>query len=68
MTNAPWSAASKFSKREIVIFVLGMIVATALTIEGTNFILKTFMIGNQNDPLTRAGGLSPLQEGALKTE
>jgi hypothetical protein len=39
-----------------------MIAATALTVEGTYYILKTFVIGNPNDPLTRAGGLSPLQE------
>jgi hypothetical protein len=51
-----------FSKREIVLFILVMIAATALTVEGTYYILKTFVIGNPNDPLTRAGGLSPLQE------
>jgi hypothetical protein len=45
-----------------------MIVATALTIEGTNFILRTFVIDNPNDPLTNAGGLSPSQETALRAK
>jgi hypothetical protein len=43
-----------------------MMAATALTIEGTNFILKTFVIGNPNDPLTKAGGLSPFQEQEVR--
>jgi hypothetical protein len=39
-----------------------MIVATILTVEATNFILKTFVLGSPNDPLTKAGGLSTSQE------
>jgi hypothetical protein len=57
MIKPPRSNKSEFSKREIVLFILVMIVATILTVEATNFILKTFVIGNPNG----AGGL-PLQE------
>jgi hypothetical protein len=48
MTKPPRSNKSNFSKREAVLFVLVMIVATILTVETTNFILKTFVIGNPN--------------------
>ena|ERR1700688_1248142 len=62
MTKPPRSNKSEFSKREIVLFILVMIVATILTVEATNFILKTFVLGSPNDPLTKAGGLSTSQE------
>jgi len=62
MIKPPRSNKSESSKREIVLFVLVMIVATILTVEATNFILKTFVIGNPNDQLTKAGGLSTSQE------
>ena len=66
MTKPTRSAV--FSKREIVFFVLAMIAATALTVEGTYYILKTFVIGNPNDPLTKAGGLSSRQEREVRDE
>jgi hypothetical protein len=56
MTKPPTSNKSEFSKREIVLFVLVMIVATILPVEATNFILKTFVLGSPNDPLTKAAG------------
>jgi hypothetical protein len=62
MTKPPRSNKSEFSKREIVFILLVMIVATILTVEWTLFVLKTFVIGDPNDPLTKAGGLSPLQK------
>ena len=62
MTKPPRSNKSEFSKREIVLFILVMIVATILTVEATNFILKTFVLGSPNDPLTKGGGLSTSQE------
>jgi hypothetical protein len=68
MTKPPRSNKSNFSKRETVLFVLVMIVATILTVEATNFILKTFVIGNPNDPLTKAGGLSTSQERETRKE
>jgi hypothetical protein len=49
------------SRRSIVIFVIVMIVATALTIEGTYYALKTFVF-DANDPIVKAGGLSPDQK------
>ena len=66
MTKAPPTAGSKFSKTEIVLFVLVMSLATALTIWGTFYVLKTFVIGNPNDPLTKASGLSPFQEQEVR--
>jgi hypothetical protein len=57
MTKPARSAGSNFSKREIVLFVLVMILATALTVWGTFYVL-----GNPSDPVTKAGGPSPLQE------
>jgi hypothetical protein len=60
--------SAEFSKREIVFFVLSMIAATALTVEGTYYILKIFVIGNPNDPLTKAGGLSSRQEREVRKE
>jgi hypothetical protein len=65
MTKPPRSAGSNFSKREIVLFVLVMILATALTVWGTFYVLKTFVLGNPSDPVTKAGGPSLLQERAL---
>jgi hypothetical protein len=50
----------KRSRRTDVIIALAMIAATALTIEGTYFVLKTFVF-DQNDPLEKAGGLKPDQ-------
>ena len=65
MTKPPRFAGSNFSKREIVLFVLVMILATALTVWGTFYVLKTFVLGNPSDPVTKAGGPSLLQERAL---
>jgi flagellar basal body-associated protein FliL len=52
----------EFSKRSIIIFIIVMIVATALTVEGTYYALKTFIFDDANDPLVEAGGLSPDQK------
>jgi hypothetical protein len=45
-----------FSKRTIVLFVIAVIAATALTIEGTYYALKTFVLETPNDPLTKGDG------------
>jgi hypothetical protein len=50
------------SKRNIALLVLAIIVATALTVEVTYLILDRFVLHNPNDPLTKAGGLSPAQD------
>jgi hypothetical protein len=68
MAKPKRSAGGQFSRREIVLFVLVMIVATALTIEATNYVLKTFVLSNPDDPLTKPGGFSPRQERALRTK
>jgi hypothetical protein len=65
MTKPPRFAGSNFSKREIVHFVPVMILATALTVWGTFYVLKSFVLGNPSDPVTKAGGPSLLQERAL---
>ena len=52
----------EFSKRSIVIFVIVMIAATFLTIEGTYYAVKTFVFDDANDPMVKAGGLSPDQK------
>jgi hypothetical protein len=57
---------AEFSKREIGFFILAMIAATVVTVEGTYYILKTFVVGNPNDPLTKAGGLSSQQEREVR--
>jgi hypothetical protein len=54
------------SKRKIALLVLAIVVATALTVEVTYLILDRFVLHNPNDPLTKAGGLSPAQD--LKTK
>jgi len=65
MTKPPRFAGSNFSKREIVLFVPVLILATALTVWGTFYVLKSFVLGNPSDPVTKAGGPSLLQERAL---
>jgi hypothetical protein len=51
----------EFSKRSIIIFFIFMIVATVLTVEGTYYAVKTFIF-DSNDPMVKAGGLSPDQK------
>src|ERR1700722_19169915 len=52
----------ELSKRTIAVIAVAIIAATALTIEGTYLILKAYVLDNPNDPLTKAGGLSPVQD------
>jgi hypothetical protein len=56
------SIGGEFSKREIVLFVLAMLVATFLTIEGTHYVLRTFVLGHPGDPLEKTSGLSREQQ------
>jgi hypothetical protein len=53
--------AQEFSRRSIVGFVAGMVVATVLTVMGTFYVLHRFVLDNPADPLTRAGGVQPGQ-------
>jgi hypothetical protein len=58
----------EFSKRSIVVFIIVMFAAIVLAVEGTYYFLKTFVFGDSNDPIVKAGGLSPGQKevGKLK--
>lgn len=63
MTKPARSARGQFGKREIVLFVLVMIGATALTIEGTYLLLKAFVLQDPKDLHNKADDLSPTQNG-----
>jgi hypothetical protein len=56
------------SKLTIVIITLAVTAATALAIEGTYFLLKTYVLDSPNDPLAKAGGLSDEQKRMLRTK
>jgi hypothetical protein len=66
MTEPGRSSGGEFTKREIVLFVFVMLVATFVTVEGTLFVIKTLVIGSPNDPLKKAGCLSTYQEREMR--
>ena len=66
MTDPRRPAKTDLSKRTIVLIILAMIAAAGLTIEGTYLVLNIFVLDNPNDPLTKAGGLSPDQKAKGK--
>jgi hypothetical protein len=66
MTKLGRPTKIEFSKRTIALIILAMIVAAALTVEGTYFVLRTFVLDNPNDLLTKAGGLSADQKAKGK--
>ena len=68
MTKPGRSSGGQFTKREIVLFVFVMLVATFVTVEGTLFVVKTLVIGNPNNPLTKTGTPSPTHEWELRKE
>jgi hypothetical protein len=51
----------KFTKREIAMIVAAFLIAGALTVWGTVFVIDKFVFGHSNDPIVKAGGLSPAQ-------
>jgi hypothetical protein len=51
----------EFTKRDIIIGLIVVIVATSLTIEGTYYVLRIFTMYRQ-DPLYIRGGLKPGQQ------
>jgi flagellar basal body-associated protein FliL len=57
-----------FSKRSIIIFIIVMIAATALTVEGTYYVLEKFVFKDANDPIVKAGGLTPVQKEVGKAQ
>jgi len=48
----------RFSKRDVVIGVVALIVASALTIEGTYYVPRAYVM-SRPDPLYQQGGLKP---------
>ena len=45
-----------------------MIAATALTVEGTYYVLEKFVFKDANDPIVKAGGLTPVQKEVGKAQ
>jgi hypothetical protein len=62
MSEPPVRPKEFESRRTIILIVLAMIAAATLTVEGTYLILDAFVLHDPNDPLTKAGGLSPKQD------
>jgi hypothetical protein len=52
-----------FSMREILVFAVGIVLATVLTVLGTFYFLKNcILLHDSRDPLVKQGGLKPSQE------
>jgi hypothetical protein len=51
-----------FNKRDIVIGVIALIAATVLTVEGTYYVLHSYVL-SRPDPLYQQGGPTPGQTG-----
>jgi hypothetical protein len=54
------------SNRTIALLVLAAVVAAAVTVEVTYFVLDLFVLHDPNDPLTKAGRLSQDQKAKRK--
>jgi hypothetical protein len=55
--------APMFSKREFLVFAVGTVLATVLTVFGTFYFLKNYLVlRDPRDPLVKQGGLRPSQE------
>jgi hypothetical protein len=50
-----------FTIRQIIILIAALLIGGGLTAWGTVYVLRTFVLQDPNDPLTRQGGLSPAQ-------
>jgi hypothetical protein len=52
-----------FSMREILVFAVDMVLATLLTMLGTFYFLKNYiLLHDSRDPLVKQGRLKPSQE------
>ena len=52
-----------FSKREILVFIVGMVLATVVTVSGALYFLKDYiLLHDSRDPLVKQGGLKPSQQ------
>jgi hypothetical protein len=58
----------EFSKQSIIIFIVIMIAATALTVEEGYYFINTFGPEDKNDPIITAGGLTPAQKEVGKAK
>jgi hypothetical protein len=57
------SSGPMFSKREILVFVAGSFLAIVLTVLGTLYVFKYYLVlHDPSDPLVKQGGLKPSQE------
>ena len=68
MTKPGRPSGGEFTKREISLFFFVMMVATFVMIDVTLFVVKTLVIGNLNNPLTKTGTPSPTHEWELRKE
>ena len=57
-----------FDKRELVILAVALTVAVVLGVWAAFGIAEYLAADNPNDPLTKAGGLSPAQQRDVDTE
>ncbi len=54
------------TKREILTIVGALVIICGVAAWGTVFFMREYVIGKRNDPLARAGGLSPSQATGKK--
>jgi hypothetical protein len=57
-----------FDKRDLVILAVALCVAAVLGVWAAFGIVGYIAAANPNDPITKAGGLSPAQERALRAK
>jgi hypothetical protein len=58
--NSRRSMFEGFTRRDVVIGVIALIVAAVLTVEGMYYVLRTFVVARP-DPLYLQGGLKPIE-------
>jgi hypothetical protein len=54
------------TRREILTIAGTVIIICGVAAWGTVFAMREYVLGKRNDPLARAGGLSPSQETGKK--
>jgi hypothetical protein len=51
-----------FTRRQLALFVIALLIAGALVSLGTVTVLQKFVLNDPTDPITKQGGLSPSQD------
>jgi hypothetical protein len=52
-----------FTKREVLIFLAGLLLTIVLTVFGTFYVIKHYvLLHDPTDPLVKQGGLTPGQQ------